>query len=403
MLRIDLTRAEPGMSLALPVRDPTRADRILLKVGFELDRLMLDRLREVGVRSIWIQYPSLEALGKYVDESILASQGTLVREITGAFTDMQKRSTANLDYAQYCRTIGQLVRDLVANPTAAMFMGDLIESGEHGDELLRHASSVTYLSVLMGLKLEGYLVRQRKHIDPARAKEVSNLGLGAMLHDIGVTQLAPEVRAHRAATGDETDPAWREHTTLGYRMVRGKVEPSAATCVLNHHQRYDGSGYTGQGMPLLVGDRIHVFARIVGLADAFDRLRNPLGQPPRPTVWALRTLLDSSMRRQFDPQSLRALFAVTPPYPPGVMLRLSDGRHAVTINHHVADPCRPLVQPIPAPDDLAAHEPTGDEPIDLREPRHGLQIIECDGVDVAEFSFDPPALLRDCSSVRAWF
>ena len=403
MLRIDLTRAEPGMSLALPVRDPTRADRVLLKVGFELDRLMLERLREMGVRSVWIQYPSLESLGKYVDEAILASQGALVREITQAFAGMQKESTANLDYGQYCQTIGHLVRDLVSNPTAAMFMGDLMEAGEPGDDLLRHASSVAYLSVLMGLKLEGYLVRQRKHIDPARAKEVSNLGLGAMLHDIGVTQLAPEVRAHRLATGDETDPAWREHTALGYRMVRGKVEPSAATCVLNHHQRYDGTGYTGKGMPLLAGERIHVFARIVGLADTFDRLRYPLGQPPQPTVWALRTLLDSPVRRQFDPQSLRALFAVTPPYPPGVMLRLSDGRHAVTVNHHVTDPCRPLVQPVPGPEDLAALRPTDDEPIDLRESAHDLHVIECDGVAVAEYNFDPPALLRDCSSVRAWF
>jgi len=400
LLRIDLANATPGMSLALPVRDPRQQGRVLLKVGYELDRSILQRLEKLGVGNVWIRYPSLEALSKYVDEDILASQGGLVLHVTEAFAGMQRQVSAKLDYTEYCRTIGGLVRELVSNPTAAIFMGDLMDG--KGQDLMRHSSSVAYLSLLMGLKLEGYLVRQRKHIDAHRAKEVSNLGIGAMLHDIGVTRIDQEVHTRYMRSGDDTDPAWREHTALGYKLVRGKIEPSAATCILNHHQRFDGSGYTGEGMPLLSGERIHVFARIVGMAEQFDRLRFPPGCEPRPTVAVLDALLSDPLRSQFDPQTLRALFAVVPPYPPGAMLRLSDGRYAVTLDHHVPDPCRPMVQPVPEPSKLAAQTPAVDEPIDLREPAHDLEVLECEGVDVRGFNFPPPKLLQDCSSVRAW-
>lgn len=406
VLRIELSKAKPGMMLALPLHDPSDRGRILLKIGYELDRAMLERLSGMDVRSIWIRYPSLDVLGKYVDEAILESQGELVRLVTQMFACMQESASVKINYGEYCQTVSGLIRDLITNPTAAVFMGDLIDDAQaDGSELLRHASSVAYLSVLMGLKLEGYLVRERRHIDPSRAKEVRNLGIGAMLHDVGVAQLDSEVRSRYFATGDDSDLSWREHTTLGYKLVRGKVEPSAATCVLNHHQRFDGSGYTGQGMPLLEGDRIHIFARIVGLADAFDRMRYPIGRPARPTVFALHRLLVPEVFQQFDPQALRALFAVTPPYPPGAMLRLSDGRYAVTIDHQVSDPCRPVVQPMPAPMKLSASsspEEDEDVPVDLSDGPGDLRVVECDGVDVSAYFFEAPELMKDCSSVRAW-
>jgi len=62
-------------------------------------------------------------------------------------------------------------------------------------------------------------------------------------------------------------------------MVHGEVEPSAATVVLNHHQQYDGSGYSGEGNAALDGQQIHVLARIVALTDQFDRTRHLIDGP----------------------------------------------------------------------------------------------------------------------------
>ena len=69
----------------------------------------------------------------------------------------------------------------------------------------------------------------------------------------------------------------QRHTVYGYEMVRGSVPAAAAQVVLNHHQRYDGSGYpavidpaTGEALPPLAGRQIPIFSRIAMLADVYD-------------------------------------------------------------------------------------------------------------------------------------
>jgi HD-GYP domain-containing protein (c-di-GMP phosphodiesterase class II) len=366
---------------------------MLLKVGYRLTPAAIARLAELGVYSLWVQYPSLAFLSRVIRPDIIASQGELVTRISGAFEDLQRQSVARMSFATYTSSIRELIEGLVGNPQAAVFLGDLVQAG--GDDLMRHSSTVTYLSLLLGLKLEGYLIRQRRHIDPARAKEVVNLGVGAMLHDIGITQLPADARERYRKTGDESDPAWREHPTLGYQMTRGKLEPTAATVILNHHQRFDGSGYAGKAAPPLDGQRIHIFSRIVGVAEQFDRLRNPARLPAQPTAWALAAFLQPALLAKFDPEVVRALLTVVPPYPPGTMVRLSDGRWAVAIDHSPEDPCRPTVQVIPDPSRLSAeeNEPAG-VTIRLAEEPAALFVAQADGQDVSELNFPRPALMQ---------
>jgi HD-GYP domain-containing protein (c-di-GMP phosphodiesterase class II) len=390
VLRITVDKLRPGMKLALPVANPRTPSRTLLRGGYELDKEMIARLAELEVRQVWVGYPSLAFLRSFLSPEVLTSQGKMVKQIAVTFQHMQKEATAKLDYDAYTRSIGDLVNQLVSNPKAAVFLGDL-DHAVGGAELMRHSSAVTYLSVLMGLKLEGYLVKQRRHIDPGKAKEVVSLGLGAMLHDIGITLLDPAVRKRHDETGDESDADWREHPWLGYQHVRGAIEPSAATVVLNHHQRYDGTGYAGQQAPQLAERSIHIFARIAAAADAFDRLANPPNLPKQPTVWALGALVNTDLRLHFDANVLHALLAVTPPYAPGSIVKLNDERHAVVIDHNAHDPCRPMVQLLDAPPAKLGVEdvPLGPA-IDLSEVNARLAITEHEGVDVSELNFKPP-------------
>lgn len=411
MLKVFVEKARPGMKLALPVCHPRLAKQVLLRVGYALDEISIGRLHELGVAHVWVRYPALDYVQRYIDSEVMERQGQLVGQITQTFENCQNEAVARLPYDLYRRTLGQLIRDLVGQPRAAVFMGDLMlgrltgtrakkEDGEadpRQQDLMRHSSTVTYLCMLMGLKLAGYLVRQRKRVDPVRAQEISNLGLGAMLHDIGVTRLPDAVRDHYEATGDDADPVWRTHPLVGFELVRQHIEPTASTCVLHHHQRYDGNGYSGDPNLVLHGDRIHVFARIIGLAEQFDRLRFPTNAPPRPVVEALGQLIHPSNKPMFDPEVMRALFAVAPPYPPGSIVRLSDDRHAVVLDHRIMDPCRPRVQIIPDPQELHEDDQPQSEPIDLSTEHWHLHVVECDHQDVAALNFDPPGFLATCS------
>ena len=406
MLRIDLLNARPGMTLALPIYHPEAPDRVLLRANYELVGSTIERLRAMGLRCVWVRYPSVAFIEKYIDQQLLAAHAQVVKHITDTFATSQAQSGARLRYDEYTRSIGVLLQRLLGNPDAAVFMEDICNApaGGPNGELMRHSSAVTYLALLMGLKLEGYLIKQRRHIEPARAKDVSNLGVGAMLHDVGVLQLDDATRDRFHRTGDETDPDWRQHPKLGFEQVRGHVDPSAATVVLNHHQRFDGKGYAGEGVPLLCNTSIHIFARIVALAERFDRMRHPTNLPEQPAVCVLADLLASSLGEQFDPTVLHALVCVAPPYPPGSTLRLSDGRWAVALDHNPAAPCRPKVQLIPAPADLAsaADDDKPGEVIDLTEADDDLYVAEYEGKPVGDLNFTARDFTAESALAAGW-
>jgi HD-GYP domain-containing protein (c-di-GMP phosphodiesterase class II) len=217
-----------------------------------------------------------------------------------------------------------------------------------------------------------------------------------MLHDIGMTRLPEAVLRRHAEKRDDNDPEWRAHTEIGFEMVRGNIEPSAAASVLHHHQRFDGSGFPERanlhgGTEPVCGQSIHIFARIIAAADTYDRLVNPASDPnsdpaehpPVPPVRALATLLKQPNRARTDPVVLRALLSVCPAYAPGSTVTLSNGMHAVVSDWSSLDPCRPTVQELTHFED---EDPA--EQIDLRERRE-LSIIEYEGIDVRQDNFAP--------------
>jgi len=398
MLKVDTQYAKHNMKLALPVLNPRDPSKVLLKIGYELTDEVIGKLVDFAVRSIWIKYPSLSFLEEFISPDTAQACNKVVSQIASAFETMQEKSTAKLPYNMYVKSIAQLVDQLINNPKTAMYLGDISEA-DH--DMMRHSSNVCYLSILMGLKLAGYIVKERKHVNPTRAADVVNLGLGGMLHDIGMLMLPVDVFERYYEYHDETDKQWREHTVLGYQKIRGNVEPSAATIVLNHHQRFDGSGFAGADYAVLEGKRIHVFARICAIADQFDRLRQPRHKHAKPTVWALRQMLTKPLINKYDPHIINALVSVVPPYPPGSIVLMSDGRYAICIDHNIHDPCRPTIQFIPGPDQLNPDYKYDEQPLDLSEATQKLAIAQIEGYDVTKFNFDPMMVPKE-STYAEW-
>jgi HD-GYP domain-containing protein (c-di-GMP phosphodiesterase class II) len=268
---------------------------------------------------------------------------------------------------------------------------------DRAQPVLRHASSVCMLSVLMGLRLDDYLVIERSRLTSHAARDVASLGVGAMLHDVGMLRLDPEVVHVWQQTQDESDVRFQKHVFLGHELVREAVGPAASAVVLHHHQKYDGSGFPRRmrldgGLEPLSGSEIHIFARIVAAADLFDRLRYPPGAPPEsaplPVVRALRTLRQQPYAGWLDPMVYKALLAVMPAYAPGTMVELSNGARGVVTEWFPDDPCRPCVQELRDPGkDFARGAPAGERFV-LRDTP-GLQVVRAEGEDVSADNFYP--------------
>jgi response regulator RpfG family c-di-GMP phosphodiesterase len=106
---------------------------------------------------------------------------------------------------------------------------------------------------------------------PARREETAVLQHAAPMHDIGKIATPDAVLLKPGKLDAAEWEIMKQHPTVGLSILNGSQRPilkAAAVIAHQHHEKYDGSGYP-QG---LKGDAIHLYARIVAVADVFDAL-----------------------------------------------------------------------------------------------------------------------------------
>jgi HD-GYP domain-containing protein (c-di-GMP phosphodiesterase class II) len=128
---------------------------------------------------------------------------------------------------------------------------------------------------------------------------LSDLEVGALLHDIGKIGIADSILNKPAKlTADEYD-LMKKHPEYGWAVLRHVPGMERASLmILHHHEGYDGSGYPAG----LQGDEIPIGSRVVSVIDAFDAMVS--SRPYReglPFEEAERRLLQAS-GTQFDPR-----------------------------------------------------------------------------------------------------
>lgn len=389
MLRVPVKMAIAGMRLASEVQHPRRPGTVLLRTGFELDDPTIRRLEEMSVPAVWVRYPGLDDIARFIDPEIDSAARGVARQLERACDAVVNSGLAKLEFGAFRTAVAGLLESLTRNPGAAFLLHEL----GPGTYEARHAANVCMTSLLLGVRLEQYVIRERRRLPASRAKDVTNLGVGAMLADLGMLMLPREVRDRFIATGDEEDPEFQAHVKLGFDAVKEWADPSVGSVVLNHHQRWDGSGFpvrmtlSGE-LPPPAGGEIHVFHRIVAAADVLDRLRYPPGgeaATAHPTVRALRQIREAPWKGKLDPIVALALLHCVPAFTPGMLVRLSDGRMAAVVDWNPLDPCRPVVQLVPTLDPGKASEARR---MDLKViPR--ITIAEVDGFDVRKDLFFP--------------
>ena len=377
------------MTLARAIVNPRVPETTLLAAGNALTAQHIARLHEMGVYDCWVRYPGLDFLDDLFSPALSQQQQKMCETLKVSFHQQASRTDNKLPVNQYREVVTGLVDAILNNPRNMAFFSDL---GAVDDALMRHAAEVAYLGVLIGVKLDGYLVEQRRRLSGYLAKDVVNLGIGCMLHDIGESTMPMKdresrrnwIELHDAALGADLK-AWREHTQAGYAAVRTQVEPSAAIVVLNHHQHFDGSGFpTGAAGVPQAGGQIHVYARIATAADTFQHLLRPDGML-LPTVAALWRLQQEPYCKWLDPVVLEALLQVVPPFMPGMVVQLIDRRFAVVTRTSLETPCWPEVQIL---GDLDAEDAGPREVLDLAT-QENLEIASVDGVEVGAYLYGP--------------
>ncbi len=134
---------------------------------------------------------------------------------------------------------------------------------------------------------------------------VKLLGIGAPLHDIGKLAIPKHVLEKPDVLTALEWQVMQRHTVFGAQMLMQKpstVYRLAAQIALNHHERWDGSGYPNQ----LSAEDIPLTARIVAVADVFDALTEAC---PYKRAWSRQDAESEIIRgagTKFDPRVVEA-------------------------------------------------------------------------------------------------
>lgn len=392
MLIVPMEQVQPGMKLAVTVSHPEQPDHDLLKAGFELTRDVIVRLRDLGVENIYVDYPDLGDLDKHMAAYLSPERQRVYEQIRDAMTVVQRQAKPNCPFHDYYASTRELIMALMRQGEHAIYLDQM--SGKLGGHAVAHATAVAHLSLMLGLRLETYLVQQRQRLSTAHAREVTNLGVAGMLHDIGVAQLPAPVRAFSRVNVPEDKALWAEwqtHPQRGYDLIRNGVEATAANAVLHHHQNFDGTGFPilppkpGEE-PRNHGERIHIFPRILAAADLYDRLTVGENGHRRANIEILH-LMRTQYAATLDPMVLRVVPAVIPPFPPGMTVTLSDGADAIVVGLQPQRPYQPQVRRIV---DLATFKLGG--PVIDMSLQTTLRIDRIGNKPVADMIPDPAAL-----------
>jgi len=197
-----------------------------------------------------------------------------------------------------------------------------------GDRNTAHALNVSIISLLLARAFN------------MPADQMLDLGIGAMLHDIGKLELPARVRSRDDSLGSAEVDLYQTHVakgvSLGQKMGLGG---GPLLVIAQHHENADGTGF-----PLhLNADRMTAAARIVSLVNRFDELCNPSVPAKGLTPHEALSLMFAQGRSRFDGAMLNAFIRMMGVYPPGSAVQLTDDRFAMVVAVNSSRPLKPRV------------------------------------------------------------
>ena len=171
-------------------------------------------------------------------------------------------------------------------------------------------------------------------------KDVYNIGIAGLLHDMGKSKIPPEILNKPARLDDSEFEIMKQHSMLGFEILREKKEFSdvVSLAVLQHHEKMNGSGYPFG----YTADKIISYAKILSVSDVYDAL---ITERPYKKAFSQRDAVEiiMSMTAELDITAMKSFMESVILYPVGTNVELSNGEMAKVVRNNTGIVLRPVV------------------------------------------------------------
>lgn len=221
----------------------------------------------------------------------------------------------NISMIEVTNTVSPLADSIFRNPDTLTLLSNIKAANE---DLETHSINCCVLSLTFA-----------RHLGFDKSKTIE-LGIAALLHDIGEIQIPKEILRRRGNLPAEEQKILESHTTRGAAMlseVKG-IPHSAISVAQHHHERANESGYPDR----LGADNIGLYTKIISIIDVYDTLTaGQFNQPPLSCSDALKHMYDWR-NTLFEAVLVEQFIQCLGIYPIGSAVELNTGELGIVIS-----------------------------------------------------------------------
>ncbi|EQB85972.1 HD-GYP domain-containing protein (c-di-GMP phosphodiesterase class II) [Clostridium punense] len=206
---------------------------------------------------------------------------------------------------------------------------NIVLHGSGNDTIYRHCVNVSALSSILG-----------KWIGLSD-NEINLLLYSAILHDFGKTKIDKKILDKPGTLTTKEFNIMRSHPVIGYNYIKEIpfLNKAVGYAVLTHHEREDGSGY-----PLgLKGENIHIFSKIIAIADVFDAVNSDRVYQQRKAPFEALEIIRKDSMGKLDYEYCNIFLNHISNYYMGERVLLNSGEICKIVKIDINDIARPLL------------------------------------------------------------
>lgn len=277
------------------------------------------------MRLLWqIKKDRIERL-KEKHESLRRCTGNYNQTIRRVPSLMADIMTGGKDAVAHAQVVVSKMVDVFVQDTDAIV--HLINIKEKGEGIYYHSLNVSILALMLGKKAK---------LNP---DEMNSLGMGSLFHDIGKSRIEKKVLRKPPPLTKAESELIQLHPKYGVEIATqsGGFPPEATQIIFQHHEQYNGQGYPQR----LRGEQITRLARITAIVDEYDNLCNPLDLEKSMTPYQALSYMYTKRQDRLDMELFSIFIRSLGIYPPGTVVKLSNGMHGIVISINPQNPLKP--------------------------------------------------------------
>lgn len=304
--------------------------RVLLRRGVKLRRPLLGHLLRLGYTAIYIEDEYSQAqVEEIYKPQLVAETISLARQVVTDLIGVHTLSSRSL--ARNVQRLAQVVEGLLDDILASSYaVTSLLTISNYDQYTYKHSLNCMVLAVILGkaVGLQRGILR--------------NLAMGAIFHDMGKFFVPKEILLKPEKLTEEEMERMRNHPREGYAYLKraSDLMPTARIVSLEHHERWDGTGYPAEKLQ----EEAHLHSRILAVCDVYEALTATRPYRPGWSAKEARAYILGAGGSHFDLELVKIFSGLICPYPVDVMVRLTDGREGIVREVNKALPEQPRVE-----------------------------------------------------------